>query len=32
VQEGRFSGEPLRLKMVGTYAPEFACYLLVRHP
>ncbi len=32
VQEGRGSGEPARLKMVGPYAPEFACYLLVRHP
>jgi hypothetical protein len=30
VEEGRFSGEPARLKMAGSYAPEFACYLLAR--
>lgn len=30
VDEGRFSGDPARLKMAGSYAPEFACYLLVR--
>jgi hypothetical protein len=29
VAEGRFSADPARLKMVGAYAPEFACYLLL---
>ena len=28
IQQGRFSGDPVRLNMAGTYAPEFACYLI----
>ena len=30
VQQGRFSRDPVRLEMAGTYAPEFVCYLLIR--
>jgi len=30
VVEGRFAGQPVAIRMAGTYAPEFACYLLVK--
>ena len=32
VQQGRFTGDPVRVKMAGAYAPEFACYVVVRQP
>ena len=30
VQQGSFTNDPIHLQVVGTYAPEFACYLLTR--